>query len=203
MLCPVVWCAGNGSILVMRAAEPFTKEEYVRLWDKGDLPDCGWWGEEPYEYKAEDWGRLLDGRIVVLDYAAGSKLFDDDKPPHRPPDQPSERKNGEVDAMADELICPICEPKPIKKPVAAFEFDCPTRHGPFRVTGTVKATADHWNASQARWEKALERARAKQPVSRAPIIWDDDFDDYGVACEPSGDETVFLRARSMVETEPR
>jgi hypothetical protein len=157
----------------MRAAEPFTKEEYARLWDKGDLPDYGWWGDEPYEYKAEDWGRLLDGRIVVLDYAADSKLFDDESQPTARPIADTERE-----AMAD-TFCPICEPKPIKKDVPEFEFDCPTKHGPFRVTGTVKATPDHWNASQARWEKALERARAKQPVSRAPIIWDDDFDDYG------------------------
>jgi hypothetical protein len=78
MLCPVIWCSDNGAILVMRAAAPLAEEEYDHLERDGKLPDWkrGWKEDEPFENKAADWGRL-DGRLVVLDYAADPALLDD------------------------------------------------------------------------------------------------------------------------------
>lgn len=71
-LCPVLWCSGNGAVLVMRAAEPIPEGEFETLPDNA-FPDfrC-----VPVEYdKAENWGRL-NGRLVAVDYSAASELYD-------------------------------------------------------------------------------------------------------------------------------
>ena len=79
LLCPVIWCAPNGAVLIMRAAVPLTEEEFDRLCETDQLPD---WGRKPgskeitpFELnKAADFGRLPDGRLVALDYAANPNL---------------------------------------------------------------------------------------------------------------------------------
>jgi hypothetical protein len=75
LLCPVIWCAPWGVVLVMRAATPLTEEEFVRLDESDGLPD---WKCVPNsaevtpfeegENKFADFG-WLDGRIVVMDYS--------------------------------------------------------------------------------------------------------------------------------------
>lgn len=62
-LCPVLWAAPDGSVLVMqRAKQDVTAEEIATLEnnDEHPRPEC--------ESKVEDWGRLEDGRVVILDY---------------------------------------------------------------------------------------------------------------------------------------
>jgi hypothetical protein len=84
--------------------------------------------------------------------------------------------------MTDDLVCPICKQKakPLADTVLTIGFDCPNpKHGKYHVSTTVKATAAHWNASEERWEKALKRAKEREPGGAIPIINDDDFDDYG------------------------
>jgi Xaa-Pro aminopeptidase len=81
--------------------------------------------------------------------------------------------------MTDDLVCPICKTKakPLDNMVYTTGFDCPT-HRRFRVAITVKATPALWNASEEKWEKALQRARDRQPNEWAPKIETSDFD-YG------------------------
>ena len=77
MLCPVLWCSGNGGLLVMTTAQPLAKAEHEDLLARGDFPDWDYRpGEdgEPFEYKASDWGRLNDGRLVALDYSTPAHL---------------------------------------------------------------------------------------------------------------------------------
>src|SRR5437762_111722 len=62
-LCPVVWAATDGNVLVMqRATQDVTEEEIAAIenTDEHPRPSC--------EPKSEDWGRLKDGRVVMLDY---------------------------------------------------------------------------------------------------------------------------------------
>lgn len=62
-LCPVVWAAPDGSVLVMqRATQDVTAEEIAAIENNDDhpRPSC--------ESKPEDWGRLDDGHVVMLDY---------------------------------------------------------------------------------------------------------------------------------------
>jgi hypothetical protein len=62
-LCPVIWAAPDGSVLVMqRATQNVTAEEIAAIENNDDhpRPSC--------ESKPEDWGRLEDGRVVMLDY---------------------------------------------------------------------------------------------------------------------------------------
>lgn len=62
-LCPVLWAAADGSVLIMqRAIQDVTEHEIVAIedTDKHPWPSC--------ESKPEDWGRLEDGRVVMLDY---------------------------------------------------------------------------------------------------------------------------------------
>jgi hypothetical protein len=69
-LCPVLWCAPFGLLLLMRAAKPLPPDT-----DLTEVLCEDWWdympgGDEwPCEPKPADWG-LLDGRIVAVDYAA-------------------------------------------------------------------------------------------------------------------------------------
>ena len=72
MLCPALWCARSGSVLVARAARPLTLEERDHLWKIEGFPDSDYVPPdetEPFEYKPSDWG-WLDDRLVALDYAA-------------------------------------------------------------------------------------------------------------------------------------
>jgi hypothetical protein len=75
LLCPVIWCAPWGILLVMRTATSLTEEEFVRANERNELPD---WKRVPGsaevtpfeedESKFADFG-WLDGRIVVVDYS--------------------------------------------------------------------------------------------------------------------------------------
>lgn len=74
MLCPILWCAPYGIVLLSRAACPISEEEKSCLMDTNGFPDWDWErgspdNNSPFEYKASDWG-CLDGRLVSLDYAA-------------------------------------------------------------------------------------------------------------------------------------
>jgi hypothetical protein len=74
MLCPVVWCAPAGTLLVARRADrELTEEEKLRLMDTDAFPDWDYVPPNdeghPFEFKASDWG-WLDGRLVALDYSA-------------------------------------------------------------------------------------------------------------------------------------
>lgn len=82
--------------------------------------------------------------------------------------------------MTDDLVCPICKTKakPIDNTEGTIGFDCP-KHRRFRVTRSVFAAPAHRDASEKRWEKALQRARERDPDAWAPTIKSDDFDDYG------------------------
>ena len=66
MLCPVLWHADDGAVLIMKRAEQVSTDfDFLQQpdWDylsNGDDP-C------PFEPKGQDWG-LLEGRIVAVDY---------------------------------------------------------------------------------------------------------------------------------------
>jgi hypothetical protein len=66
MLCPVLWSAEDGSVLIMKRAEPVGPD-----FDFSKLPDWDYManGDDgcPWEPKAIDWG-ILDGRYVAVDY---------------------------------------------------------------------------------------------------------------------------------------
>jgi hypothetical protein len=68
ILCPVLWCAADGSVLIMPKTLPLSLD-----FDLSTLPDwdyqAGADDSEPFESKAPDWG-ILDGRVVAVDYAA-------------------------------------------------------------------------------------------------------------------------------------
>jgi hypothetical protein len=73
MLCPVLarlpYCFG----LVMQRAKPLSEREHDQIEDADEFPDWDYVPPDetcPFEYKASDWGRLPDGRIVALDYSA-------------------------------------------------------------------------------------------------------------------------------------
>ena len=70
--------------------------------------------------------------------------------------------------------CPICksEAAPLDRTGDAEGFDC-SQHGKFKVSSTVFATRS--GATLEQWEKALRRARARQPNEWAPCIIDSDF----------------------------
>jgi hypothetical protein len=74
MLCPVIWCAPAGIILVARRADrEITEQEKADLMDRGAFPDWDYVPpndeDHPFEFKPSDWG-WLGGRLVALDYAA-------------------------------------------------------------------------------------------------------------------------------------
>jgi hypothetical protein len=73
MLCPVISCAPNGALLIMRSAVPLSTGEADKLKRDDGFLD---WNYEPrdgesapFEYKASDWG-WLDGKLVAVDYGA-------------------------------------------------------------------------------------------------------------------------------------
>jgi hypothetical protein len=64
MLCPVVGQLPFGLGIIMRRAEPLSKQEHHRLLDCDGFPDWDYVPPDdtcPFEYKASDWGRLPDG----------------------------------------------------------------------------------------------------------------------------------------------
>jgi len=73
MLCPVRWCSNAHSVLIMDTAQPLTESDHANLLDREEFPDWDYRpfeDGEPFEYKASDWGRLKDGRLVAVDYSA-------------------------------------------------------------------------------------------------------------------------------------
>jgi hypothetical protein len=61
----------------MDAAQPLAKSDHANLLERREFPDWDYMpGEdsEPFEYKASDWGRLKDGRLVALDYSTPEHL---------------------------------------------------------------------------------------------------------------------------------
>jgi hypothetical protein len=81
MLCPIVWCAPLGILLVSRRARPLCEAEKDRLLATNGFPDWDWERDSPdnshpFECKSSDWG-VFDGRLVALDYAT-PVLFPDD-----------------------------------------------------------------------------------------------------------------------------
>ena len=73
MLCPVLARLAFDLAIVMQRAEPLSEDEAGHLRATRGFPDWDYVPPdegEPFEYKASDWGRLPDGRIVALDYSA-------------------------------------------------------------------------------------------------------------------------------------
>jgi hypothetical protein len=72
--------------------------------------------------------------------------------------------------------CPICktEAGQLDRIGDAIGFDCP-RHGKFKVASSVLAQASTKDASSEQWERALQKATAKDPGAWAPCILTYDF----------------------------
>jgi hypothetical protein len=73
MLCPVLACLPFGLAVIMQRAQPLSEIEAQHLRSTRGFPDWDYVPPdegEPFEYKATDWGRLPDGRLVALDYSA-------------------------------------------------------------------------------------------------------------------------------------
>ena len=73
MLCPVLARLPFGVAILMPRAEPLSEAEADHLRATRGFPDWDYVPPdegEPFEYKASDWGRLPDGRLVALDYSA-------------------------------------------------------------------------------------------------------------------------------------
>ena len=80
MLCPVLWCAPSGALLIARAAIPLTEAERDELWAHNGFPDWDYLppdNEQPFEWKPSDWGRIK-GRLVALDYSAPALFAEND-----------------------------------------------------------------------------------------------------------------------------
>jgi hypothetical protein len=72
MLCPVLACLPFGVGLLLQRAEPLSRDECHQLINEDGFPDWDYVPPDetcPFEYKASDWGRLPDGRLVALDYS--------------------------------------------------------------------------------------------------------------------------------------
>jgi hypothetical protein len=72
MLCPVLARLPFGLAVVMQRARPLSEDEAERLRNTRGFPDWDYVppdDECPFEFKASDWGRLPDGRLVALDYS--------------------------------------------------------------------------------------------------------------------------------------
>src|SRR5690242_2237017 len=78
VLCPVLYCAPDGSYLLMPAARHLTPKEREELplsayppweYEPGDDPHESNLRSCPYEQKAADFGYLSEDRLVALDYA--------------------------------------------------------------------------------------------------------------------------------------
>lgn len=73
MLCPVLGRLPFGLAIVMRRGVPLSEAETHRRIEEDDFPDWDYVPPDetaPFEYKAGDWGRMPDGRIVAFDYSA-------------------------------------------------------------------------------------------------------------------------------------
>jgi hypothetical protein len=67
----------SGVLLVMATAQPLANADHEDLLYRGDFPDWDYRPVEddaPFEYKASDWGRLKDARLVALDYSTPAHL---------------------------------------------------------------------------------------------------------------------------------
>jgi hypothetical protein len=72
MLCPVLARLPFGLAVIMQRARPLSEDEAERLRNTRGFPDWDYVppdDECPFEFKASDWGRLPDGRLVALDYS--------------------------------------------------------------------------------------------------------------------------------------
>ena len=72
MLRPVLARLPFGLAVVMPRAVPLSEDEARHLRATRGFPDWDYVPPdegEPFEYKASDWGRLSDGRLVALDYS--------------------------------------------------------------------------------------------------------------------------------------
>jgi hypothetical protein len=72
MLCPVLRILPFGVGLIMQRAEPLSEEDFAHLVAVDEFPKWDYVPPDescPFEYKASDWGRLPDGRLVALDYS--------------------------------------------------------------------------------------------------------------------------------------
>lgn len=71
-------------------------------------------------------------------------------------------------------ICPICKStvKPLDKVGDTDGFDC-SRHGKFKVSGTVAGTKA--DAASEQWETALKNAKAHTAAGEWPVIKESDF----------------------------
>jgi hypothetical protein len=73
MLCPVLARLPFGFGLLMKRAQPLSEGDHRQLHESDGFPDWEYVPlsdeGEPFEYKASDWGRLPDGRLVALDYS--------------------------------------------------------------------------------------------------------------------------------------
>jgi hypothetical protein len=76
MLCPVWMRLPFGVGLIMPRARPLTEEEVDCLETTDGFPDWDYAPADgegcPFEYKASDWGKLPDGRLVALDYSSNA-----------------------------------------------------------------------------------------------------------------------------------
>jgi hypothetical protein len=80
--------------------------------------------------------------------------------------------------MAVELeTCPICKTRaePLDKIGDTYGFEC-ANHGRFRVAESIFAISRLRDAPMSDWERALARARARQPSEWAATIMESDFD---------------------------
>jgi hypothetical protein len=68
----VLACLPFGVGLLLQRAEPLSRDECHQLINEDGFPDWDYVPPDetcPFEYKASDWGRLPDGRLVALDYS--------------------------------------------------------------------------------------------------------------------------------------
>jgi hypothetical protein len=73
MLCPVLTQAPFSVALVMRRATPLSTDDHEALLESDGFPEWDYVPPDetcPFEYKASDWGRLTDRRLVALDYSS-------------------------------------------------------------------------------------------------------------------------------------
>jgi hypothetical protein len=74
MLCPVLLQLPFGLGLIMARATPLSEDEASHLLDTDGFPDWDYMPPNdeghPFEWKASDWGKLPDGRLVALDYSS-------------------------------------------------------------------------------------------------------------------------------------
>jgi hypothetical protein len=65
----------------METAQALAAPDHANLLDRDEFPDWDYMpGEDgqPFEFKASDWGRLKDGRLVALDYSTPAHLTKDE-----------------------------------------------------------------------------------------------------------------------------